>query len=64
VNEEALEKVRLKALKAYNDHPKLRPTSRDNLTEMTINIFYPTFGAPAASPMPRQENSWTGPRPT
>jgi hypothetical protein len=47
VNEESLEKVRLKALKAYNDHPKLRPTSRDNLTEMTINVFYLTFGAGA-----------------
>lgn len=47
VNEEALEKVRLKALKAYNDHPKMKPTSRDHLTEMTINVVYVTFGAGA-----------------
>jgi squalene-hopene/tetraprenyl-beta-curcumene cyclase len=47
VNQESLEKVRLKALKAYNDHPKLKPTSRDNLTEMTMNVIYVTFGAGA-----------------
>jgi hypothetical protein len=47
VNEESLGKVRLKALKAYNDHPKLKPTSRDKLTEMTINVVYLTFGAGA-----------------
>jgi hypothetical protein len=47
VNEESLEQVRLAALKAYNDHPKLKPTSRDNLTEMTINVIYLTFGAGA-----------------
>lgn len=47
VNDEALEKVRLSALKAYNNHPKLKPTSRDSLTEMTINVFYLTFGAGA-----------------
>jgi Squalene-hopene cyclase C-terminal domain len=48
VNEKSLEQVRAKALKAYLTHPKMQPTSRDLLTDLTINVVYLTFGMGAA----------------
>ena len=48
VNDASLAQVRAKALKAFLTHPKMQPTSRDNLTELPINIIYLTFGMAAA----------------
>lgn len=48
VNEKSLEQVRAGALKAYNTHPKLKPTNRDVLTELSINVIYLTFAMGAA----------------
>lgn len=48
VNDKSLEQVRSGALKAYNAHPKLKPTNRDVLTELSINVIYLTFGMGAA----------------
>ncbi len=47
VNEKSLDAVRAGSLKAYT-HPKLKPTSRDVLTELSINVIYLTFGLGAA----------------
>lgn len=48
VNDKSLETVRAGAIKAYNAHPKLKPTNRDVLTDLTINVTYLTFGLGAA----------------
>jgi hypothetical protein len=48
VNEESLEQVRVGALKAYSKHPTMRPTSRDMLNDLAINLTYLTFGMSAA----------------
>lgn len=48
VNEKSLELVRAGALKAYNTHPKLKPTNRDVLTDLSINVIYLTFAMGAA----------------
>jgi hypothetical protein len=48
VNEKSLEQVRTTSLKAYSKHPTLRPTSRDVLNDLSINVIYLTFGMGAA----------------
>jgi len=48
VNEKSLEIVRAGALKAYGAHPKLQPTNRDVLNDLSINVIYLTFGMGAA----------------
>src|SRR3954471_3671210 len=48
VNDESLAQVRAGALKAYTAHPKLKPTNRDVLTDLSINVIYLTFGMGAA----------------
>lgn len=48
VNDESLQIVRAGALKAYGSHPKLQPTNRDILNELSINVIYLTFGMGAA----------------
>lgn len=48
VNDQSLEQVRAGSLKAYSKHPKLKPTNRDVLTELSINVIYLTFGMGAA----------------
>jgi hypothetical protein len=48
VNDKSLEQVRATALKAYSKHPTLRPTSRDVLNDLAINVIYLTFGMGAA----------------
>lgn len=48
VDEDSLEQVRAGSLKAYGTHPKLKPTNRDVLTELSINVIYLTFGMGAA----------------
>lgn len=44
VKEESIEQVRAGSLKAYSSHPKLQPTSRDVLNDLSINVIYLTFG--------------------
>ena len=44
VNEKSLEQVRAISLKAYMKHPTMRPTSRDVLNDLAINVVYLTFG--------------------
>lgn len=48
VNDESLERVRTGMLKAYGTHPTLRPTTRDVLNDLSINVIYLTFGMGAA----------------
>jgi hypothetical protein len=48
VNEKSLELVRANALKAYSKHPTMRPTTRDVLNDLAINVIYLTFGMGAA----------------
>ncbi|MCE9529680.1 MAG: terpene cyclase/mutase family protein [Planctomycetes bacterium] len=48
VNDKSLELVRARALTAYNSHPKMKPTSRDVLTELSVNVMYLTFGMGAS----------------
>jgi hypothetical protein len=48
VNDKSLEQVRANALKAYSKHPTMRPTSRDVLNDLAINVIYLTFGMGAA----------------
>ena len=48
VDVNALDQVRLNALKVYSKHPTLRPTSRDVLNDLSINLIYLTFGMGAA----------------
>lgn len=48
VNEKSLEQVRVKYLKAYSAHPTLRPSNRDVLNDLAINVIYLTFGMGAA----------------
>ncbi|MDB5339873.1 MAG: Ankyrin [Planctomycetaceae bacterium] len=43
VKDESLEQVRAGMLKAYSSHPKLQPTSRDILNDLSINVIYLTF---------------------
>jgi len=48
VNEKSLAQVRAGALKAYTTHPTMRPTNRDVLNDLGINVIYLTFGMGAA----------------
>jgi len=48
VNDKSLEQVRVKYLKAYSKHPTLRPSNRDVLNDLAINVIYLTFGMGAA----------------
>jgi hypothetical protein len=48
VNDKSLERVRANALKTYSKHPTLRPTSRDVLNDLAINVTYLIFGMGAA----------------
>lgn len=48
VNDESLQQVRAGALKTYSKHPTLRPTSRDQFNDLSINVVYLTFGMGAA----------------
>ncbi|MCE9603939.1 MAG: hypothetical protein K8U03_03455 [Planctomycetia bacterium] len=48
VNDESLEKVRVKSMTAYGSHPKMQPTNRDVLNDWSINVIYLIFGMGAA----------------
>ena len=48
VNDQSLEIVRAKSLKAYTTHPTMRPTNRDVFNDLGINVIYLTFGMGAA----------------
>lgn len=48
VNEKSLGQVRAASLQAYSKHPTMRPTSRDVLNDLAINVTYLTFGMGAA----------------
>jgi hypothetical protein len=48
VNDDSLEQVRAGSLKAYSKHPKLQPTSRDKLNDLSINLIYLMYGMGAA----------------
>ncbi len=48
VNDKSLEQVRVKYLKEYGKHPTLRPSNRDVLNDLAINVIYLIFGMGAA----------------
>lgn len=48
VNEKSLAQVRAKYLKAYSEHATMRPSNRDVLNDLAINVIYLTFGMGAA----------------
>ena len=48
VNDASLEKVRATMLKAYDTHPKMQPTSRDVMHDLSINVIYLILGMGAA----------------
>jgi hypothetical protein len=48
VNDKSLAQVRAGALKAYTSHPTMRPTNRDVLNELGVNVIYLTFAMGAA----------------
>jgi hypothetical protein len=48
VDDEALATVRVGALKAYSNHPTMRPTSRDMLNDLAINVTYLAQGLGAS----------------
>ena len=48
VNDASLATVRAGALKAYTNHPTMRPTNRDVLNDLGINVIYLTFAMGAA----------------
>jgi hypothetical protein len=44
VNDASLERVRATMLKAYDSHPKMQPTTRDVLHDLSINVIYLILG--------------------